>query len=115
MKKTRYILVSLVLTILIGISSCDDYLDFQPEAEIPAEEFFVNEADAEAALWSCYGVLSHWDIYGGQAYLAATMVPSDDAIAFGFGPLYAFENFTFGKQNLYYLDSLFYSLNLNWF
>ena len=98
MKKTRYILVSLVLTILIGISSCDDYLDFQPEAEIPAEEFFVNEADAEAALWSCYGVLSHWDIYGGQAYLAATMVPSDDAIAFGFGPLYAFENFTFGPN-----------------
>lgn len=99
MKKTRYSLVSLVLAIMIGNISCDDYLDFQPEAEIPAEEFFIDEADAEAALWSCYGVLSHWDIYGGQSYLASTMVPSDDAICFGYGPLYVFENFTFGPNN----------------
>jgi len=85
---------------LIGslITGCDNYLDVQPEAEVPAEEFYETAEDAEAALYSMYGVLSHWNIFGGQSWLAASMIPSDDAIAFGFGPLFAFENFNYGAN-----------------
>ncbi len=90
MKIYKLIFVTVFSLILAG---CQDFLEFAPESEKPAEKFFIDESDAEAAIYAAYGIVSHWDLYGGQAHLAAFSVPSDNSIAFGFGPLFAFEQF----------------------
>ena len=117
MKRIKYQSSIKIIVLLLLISSgCSDYLEIQPEAEVPAEEFFVNQEDAEAALWSCYGILSHWNHYGGQGYLSAVMVPSDDEICYGFGPLYAYETFTYGPNEFrvgFLYRSRYQAINLN--
>jgi len=57
--------------------SCEDYLEFPPEGEIPKEEFFHTREDAQKAVNAMYGYLRFWDI-SAFSYLIMGSLPSDD-------------------------------------
>jgi hypothetical protein len=73
MKKYPIILV-LGLGLLV---SCQDYLEFPPEGEIPQEQFFTSQEDAQKAVNAMYGYLRSWDISAFN-YLILGSIPSED-------------------------------------
>lgn len=52
MKKLQYLL--LALTLLIGTSSCDDWLYLTPEDGVIVDEFWQSQADLKAGVMGCY-------------------------------------------------------------
>jgi hypothetical protein len=75
MKKFSYIPVALLLM----ITSCKDYLEFPPEGEIPQDEFFTSQEDAEMAVNAMYGYLRSWDISAFN-YLILGSLPSEEIL-----------------------------------
>lgn len=70
----------IILTIALGLMvSCKDYLEFPPEGEIPREEFFKNQEDAQKAVNAMYGYLRSWDISAFN-YLILGSLPSDEIL-----------------------------------
>jgi starch-binding outer membrane protein, SusD/RagB family len=95
----------IILTIIIlGFSfSCQDYLDFPPEGEVPVDEFFQTEDDALKAVNAMYGYLRSWNI-SAFSYLILGSVPSDE-IQKGSSPgdgswANDYDNFQFTKTQL---------------
>lgn len=59
------------------LSSCQDYLEFPPEGEIPQEQFFTSQDDAQMAVNAMYGYLRDWNI-SAFSYLILGSLPSDE-------------------------------------
>jgi len=71
----KYLVLPLV--ILLVLVSCEDYLEFPPEGEIPQEQFFNTQEDAQKAVNAMYGYLRSWNI-SAFSYLILGSVPSDE-------------------------------------
>lgn len=73
MKKIIYSIVGLVL-----LASCsEDYLNFNPEDKLPAENFFKDEDDAIAATNAMYTNLRSWEVASFASFIIT--IASDDA------------------------------------
>ena len=55
--KFKYIPM-LFLAASLGLASCDDYLDKEPESNVTPAAFFTSEADLAAYTINMYGVLT---------------------------------------------------------
>jgi hypothetical protein len=73
----RYIVPMLIALGLLV--SCQDYLEFPPEGEIPQDEFFVSKEDAQKAVNAMYGNLRSWSISAFN-YLVLGSLPSDEML-----------------------------------
>ena len=73
----KYIILPIALLVLLG--SCQDYLEFPPEGEIPQEEFFTSQEDAQKAVNAMYGYLRSWNISAFN-YLILGSLPSDEIL-----------------------------------
>lgn len=70
----------IILAIALGLMvSCKDYLEFPPEGEVPREEFFKDQEDAQKAVNAMYGYLRSWDISAFN-YLILGSLPSDEIL-----------------------------------
>ncbi len=68
------------LMIALGLLvSCKDYLEFPPEGEIPQEQFFHTQEDAQKAVNAMYGYMRSWGISAFN-YLILGSIPSDEVI-----------------------------------
>ena len=66
--------------VMLGLMvSCENYLEFPPEGEIPQEQFFSSQEDAQMAVNAMYGYLRFWDISAFN-YLILGSLPSDDIL-----------------------------------
>lgn len=62
MKRIKnYILVS-VLSLSLGLTSCNEWLDLKPESEIILDEYWKTEADVEGVLAACYRGMTEQDV-----------------------------------------------------
>jgi hypothetical protein len=71
-----------IILLIIGLGlliSCEDYLEFPPEGEVPQEKFFITQEDAQKAVDAMYGYLRFWDISAFN-YLILGSLPSDEII-----------------------------------
>lgn len=68
-----------LLFILLVITSCNDYLEFPPEGEVPVAEFFQTEEDATKAVTAMYGYMRHWDI-SAFSYIIMSELASDNLV-----------------------------------
>jgi hypothetical protein len=71
-----------IVILIIGLGlliSCEDYLEFPPESEVPQERFFKTQEDAQKAVNAMYGYLRSWDI-SAFSYLILGSLPSDEII-----------------------------------
>lgn len=67
-----------IIVIMLGLMvSCTDYLEFPPEGEVPVDQFFQNQDDAQMAVNAMYGYLRSWDISAFN-YLILSSLPSDE-------------------------------------
>lgn len=67
------ILSSIFLSILLGLYSCDNYLDILPDDQITNETFWKSQQDVELALNGVYNTLRNNYVYGyGGGYDACT-------------------------------------------
>ena len=53
-----------VIFLLIGITSCDSYLDLEPESTIGVDDFYTNTVQADIALAGIYSVFASDQVYG---------------------------------------------------
>lgn len=66
------------MALVIGVAACnDDYLDFNPEGQIPAENFFQTQDDAVAATNAIYANLRTWEVAAFASFIVS--IASDDA------------------------------------
>lgn len=101
----KYILFTMV--VLGALISCQDYLDFPPEGEVPQDEFFKTQDDAQKAVNAMYGYLRSWDISAFN-YLILGSLPSDEIMK-GSEPgdgswANEYDNFQFSKTEVQILD-----------
>ncbi|MFH0757885.1 MAG: RagB/SusD family nutrient uptake outer membrane protein [Bacteroidota bacterium] len=73
----KYIIPVIVAMGLFG--SCEKYLEFPPEGDIPTEEFFQSAEDAQQAVNAMYGFMRTWN-YSAFNYLILGSIPSDEII-----------------------------------
>lgn len=73
MKKIIYLMMGVALF----VACSDDYLEFSPEDEIPAENFWRNEADAIAGTNAMYSNLRSWEVAAFASFIVS--IASDDA------------------------------------
>lgn len=73
----KYIVLPII--ILAVLSSCESYLEFPPEGEIPQEQFFNSADDAQKAVNAMYGYLRSWNI-SAFSYLIIGSLPSDEIL-----------------------------------
>ncbi len=73
----RYIFLPIIILALLV--SCEDYLEFPPEGEIPQEQFFNSQDDAQQAVNAMYGYLRSWNI-SAFSYLILGSLPSDEIL-----------------------------------
>ena len=69
--------ISITVIFLALLSSCQDYLEFPPEGEIPQDEFFTSQEDAQMAVNAMYAYLRNWNI-SAFSYLILGSLPSDE-------------------------------------
>ena len=73
----KYIVLPIIILVLLG--SCENYLEFPPEGEIPQEQFFNSQDDAQQAVNAMYGYLRFWNI-SAFSYLILGSLPSDEIL-----------------------------------
>ncbi|MCK5135420.1 MAG: RagB/SusD family nutrient uptake outer membrane protein [Bacteroidales bacterium] len=73
----KHIVIPLIILGLLV--SCQDYLEFPPEGEIPQTEFFNSQDDARQAVNAMYGYLRFWNISAFN-YLILGSLPSDEIL-----------------------------------
>src|SRR4030042_5780563 len=71
--------IILLFMILVALSSCENYLEFPPEQEVPETQFLQTEAAAQKAVNAMYGYLRSWDISAFN-YLILGSLPSGDIL-----------------------------------
>lgn len=57
MMKIKIAVLGISVLVLIGLSSCDQWLTIKPESQIILDEYWKSESDVEAVLASCYNGL----------------------------------------------------------
>ena len=62
MKKFKLIICAVSLA--VGLTSCDNYLDLQPESTLGIDQFYTNAVEAEIALAGIYSVFATDQLYG---------------------------------------------------
>ncbi len=55
--KTKYYKIACALTALVGLSSCSDFLEVEPQDKIVLGKFWNERADVESVVASCYSSL----------------------------------------------------------
>lgn len=76
--KIKISIIASSIALLIGASSCSDWLDVRPEGEILLPEFWQTESDVQSVLAACYrGMIK--DDYVGRAFAYGEM-RSDNVI-----------------------------------
>ena len=55
--KTKYYKIACALTALVGLSSCSDFLEVEPQDKIVLDKFWNERADVESVVASCYSSL----------------------------------------------------------
>ena len=78
--KTYHVIKRYILLLVTGLglmASCENYLEFPPESEIPQDQFFTTPEDAQAAVNAMYGYLRSWDISAFN-YLILSSLPGED-------------------------------------
>jgi hypothetical protein len=77
--KTKKIVYAILAIVLISFSSCQDYLDFEPENKIPAEGFFETQEHAEQSVNSIYAHMRTWEMVS-FAFIIMQEITSDNAV-----------------------------------
>lgn len=62
-KRVKYI-VGFSISLLVGATSCNDWLDVKPDSQIILEDFWKSESDVESVIASCYRDLTRDDVIG---------------------------------------------------
>ena len=52
--KTHIFKITLLLTLLAGLSACSDWLTIKPDGKVVLDDYWKNEADVEAVVAACY-------------------------------------------------------------
>lgn len=85
----KKILYGAICASLFFSTSCNDFLEVEPNNQLAVEDFYETDSDASQAIMSAYDVLQwHENIWGGgwsSPYMVRTL-PSDDGQAGGSGP-----------------------------
>ncbi len=76
--KTKIFLASALTIVFFMLSSCKDYLDFEPEKSVPAIGFFENADQAAQGVNSIYAHFRTWEMVS-FAYIIMQEVPSDNS------------------------------------
>ncbi len=79
MKTYKSIFSILVVSLILSLTACKDYLDFEPEGQLPAKGFFEKPEDAIKGVNSIYAHLRAWEMVS-FAYIIMQEIPSDNAI-----------------------------------
>ena len=78
--KTYKIFLSIIAALaIVSFTSCNDYLDVEPEGQLPAEGFFETQEHAIKGVNSIYAHLRAWEMVS-FAYVIMQEIPSDNAI-----------------------------------
>lgn len=96
----KYIIkYSFFFSLVLVLSSCEDFLIKEPVTEISTENFWELKQDAEAALVGCYDALQPDTYYGFDLYIYGD-VRADNCLAGGDSPdIFAIEAFTEQSTN----------------
>lgn len=78
MKTSKYFSLIAAALLLLATPACKDYLDFEPEGQLPAEGFFETKDDAMKGVTSIYAHLRAWEMVS-FAYIIMQEVPSDNS------------------------------------
>lgn len=78
MKKFNFLLILLAL-VALSMNSCKDYLDFDPEGQMPAEGFFETQEHAIAGVNSVYAQMRAWEMVS-FAFIIMQEIPGDNSI-----------------------------------
>ncbi len=104
--KTHIFKITLLLTLLAGLSACSDWLTIKPDGKVVLDDYWKNEADVEAVVAACYrgmledefmkrvivwGELRSDNIIGGNGsisdaenkMLQASIIPTNDMCRWG--------------------------------
>lgn len=78
--KNQYILSSIIVCAVLGLSSCSEGLDIKPTSELESE-YFVNEGRIQEGVGACYAILANF--YGallndGGGVQEILLLPGDD-------------------------------------
>jgi hypothetical protein len=64
MMKIKIVVLGMTVLILMGLSSCDQWLTIKPESQILLDEYWKSETDVQAVLAACYkGLTTDDNIY----------------------------------------------------
>ena len=63
--KANRIIIALVM-LMAGMSSCQDWFDVSPKADVKAEDMFEAESGFRDILTGVYGLMIHENLYGRQ-------------------------------------------------
>jgi starch-binding outer membrane protein, SusD/RagB family len=74
-KRTAHILICLLL--LVGMNSCEKFLEISPEGEIPTEDALKTPRDVQLLLNSCYDVLRSAKFMGGKMRNLSDLMADD--------------------------------------
>ncbi|WP_170064462.1 RagB/SusD family nutrient uptake outer membrane protein [Polaribacter glomeratus] len=85
MKKSKYILSSLVAVFLLLASSCENVLDLEPISQIPDSKFWKTNADAELGVIAIYDAMQStyrvkhflWGDFRSDNYVSSTQPNAD--------------------------------------
>jgi len=61
-KRIPVTVTALLALLLVGMTSCEDWLDIKPESEIILDEYWQTESDVQAVLSACYRGLTEDDV-----------------------------------------------------
>lgn len=78
MKNKTFALV-LLIALMTGFTSCEKYLEFEPEGAIPAENFFETPEQALMGVNSVYAHFRAWEM-AAFAHLIMQEIPSDNSL-----------------------------------
>ena len=71
--KANRIIIALVM-LMAGMSSCQDWFDVSPKADVKAEDMFEAESGFRDILTGVYGLMIHENLYGRQLTFGYTDV-----------------------------------------
>ncbi len=95
--KTNYIYIFL-LSALIAVSSCTDFLDLEPQSALTDENFWKTQSDVDAAVAGTYALIrTAFNSANGIAFYAYGDLPSDE---FSAANVYPFSQVLNGQWNL---------------
>ncbi|GAA4825101.1 RagB/SusD family nutrient uptake outer membrane protein [Algivirga pacifica] len=103
MKKTiKYIVGAAVLALSMGVTSCSDFLEEEPQSLLAPENFPASADDADLILG---GMMQLMDDYYQRDFFLSVAVTSDEVDAkYTSGDRYDMDHFTYTASNQYFRD-----------